>query len=79
MAFAGYRNEMGADAELLKLLQESAIRNFGANPAKMLLKRADAASPIHEMLEKVLEKVKPEEVITALAPLLTNKSVIKTT
>jgi hypothetical protein len=70
MAFAGYRNEMGADAEMLKLLQESAIRNFGANPAKMLLKRADAASPLHELLEKVLEKAKPNEIIDALAQLL---------
>lgn len=70
MAFAGYRNEMGADPEMLKLLQESAIRNFGANPAKMLLKRADAASPLHEMLEKILEKAKPKEIIDALAPLL---------
>lgn len=69
MAFAGYRNEMGADMEMLKLLQESAIRNFGANPAKMLLKQADAASPLHEMLEKILEKAKPKEIIDALAPL----------
>lgn len=70
MAFAGYRNEMGADAEMLKLLQESAIRNFGANPAKMLLKPTDASSPLHEMLEKVLEKAKPNEIIDALAQLL---------
>lgn len=70
MAFAGYRNEMGADPEMLKLLQESAIRSFGANPAKMLLKRADAASPLHELLEKVLEKVKPQDIFNALAPLL---------
>ena len=70
MAFAGYRNEMGADSDMLKLLQESAIRNFGANPTKMLFKRADAASPLHEMLEKILEKVKPVEIIEALAPFL---------
>jgi hypothetical protein len=70
MAFAGYRNEMGGDAEMLKLLQESAIRNFGSNPAKMLLKRADAASPLHEMLEKVLDKANPKEIIDALIPLL---------
>lgn len=70
MAFAGYRNEMGADPEMLKLLQESAIRSFGANPAKMLLKRGDAASPLHEMLDKVLEKAKPKEIIDALASLV---------
>jgi hypothetical protein len=70
MAFAGYRNEMGADPELLRMLQESAIRTFGANPSKMLLKRGDAASPLHELLEKVLEKAKPDEIVAALSPLI---------
>jgi hypothetical protein len=70
MAFAGYRNEMDGDPELLRLLQEAAIRNFGANPAKMLLKRGDAASPIHELMEKALEKAKPGEIVEALSPLL---------
>lgn len=70
MAFAGYRNEMGGDPELLKMLQESAIRTFGANPSKMLLKRGDAASPMHELLEKVLEKAKPDEIVAALSPLI---------
>jgi len=70
MAFAGYRNEMGADPEMLKLLQESAIRSFGANPAKMLLKRGDAASPVHELVEKALDKLKPNEIVDALSPLL---------
>jgi hypothetical protein len=70
MAFAGYRNEMGGDPELLKMLQESAIRTFGANPSKMLLKRGDAASPVHELVEKALDKVKPNEIVDALSPLL---------
>ena len=69
MAFAGYRNEMGADANMLKLLQESAIRNFGANPAEMLLKRADAASPLHEVLERALEKLEPKQVVDSLTAL----------
>lgn len=69
MAFAGYRNEMGADAEMLKLLQASAIRNFGANPAEMLLKRADAASPLHDALEKALEKLEPKQLIDSLTSL----------
>ena len=69
MAFAGYRNEMGADANMLKLLQESAIRNFGANPAEMLLKRADAASPLHEVLERALEKLDPKQVVDSLTAL----------
>lgn len=70
MAFTGYRDEMGGDPELLKMLQESAIRTFGANPSKMLLKRGDAASPMHELLEKVLEKAKPDEIAAALSPLI---------
>jgi len=61
---------MGGDPELLKMLQESAIRTFGANPSKMLLKRGDAASPMHELLEKVLEKAKPDEIAAALSPLI---------
>lgn len=73
MAFAGYRNEMGADEDMLKLLQESAIRNFGSNPTEMLLKKADAASPLHDALEVTLEKLDPKqlvELITALASTL---------
>ncbi len=67
MAFAGYRNEVSADSELLKLLQESAIKNFGANPSKLLLKKADASSPIHEAIDKLLEKMKPEDMLSALS------------
>jgi hypothetical protein len=69
MAFAGYRNEVAADPDLLKLLQESAIKNFGANPSKLLLKKADASSPVHEAIDKLLEKMKPEELLTALSKL----------
>lgn len=63
MAFAGYRNEVANDPDLLKLLQESAIKNFGANPSKLLLKKPDASSPLHEALDKVLDKIKPEDLI----------------
>ncbi len=66
MSFAGYRDEMGGDQELLKMLQESAIRNFGANPAEMLLKKSDAASPVHAVVEKVLEKVNPKELLASI-------------
>lgn len=69
MAFAGYRNEMSGDQDMLKLLQESAIRNFGANPADMLLKRADAASPLHDALERALEKLEPKQVVDSLTSL----------
>jgi hypothetical protein len=69
MAFAGYRNEMGADADMLKLLQESAVRSFGANPAEMLLKKSDAASPLHDVLERALEKLEPKQIIDSLTAL----------
>lgn len=69
MAFAGYRNEVTNDPELLKLLQESAIKNFGANPSKLLMKKPDASSPLHEAVDKALEKMKPEELITAVSKL----------
>jgi hypothetical protein len=70
MAFAGYRNEVKADPEMLKLLQESAIRSFSSNPAKILLKKADHSSPVSEALDKALEKIKPGELITGIAELL---------
>lgn len=55
LAFVGYRNEMGTDAEMLKLLQESAIRTFGHNPAR-LLGKSNAASPLHDVIEQALDK-----------------------
>ncbi len=64
MAFAGYRNEVAGDAEMLKLLQESAICSFSANPAKILLKKADHTSPISEAFDKALEKIKPKDLMT---------------
>ena len=70
MAFAGYRNEVESDADMLKLLRESAIRSFGSNPTDLLLKHPDAASPLHEALEKALEKLEPKEIIGALTTLV---------
>lgn len=70
MAFTGYRNEVASDAEMLKLLQESAIRNFGSNPAELLLKRPDAASPLHDALERALEKLEPKQVMEAVTNLV---------
>ena len=66
MAYVGYRNEVDADPEMLKLLQEYAIKNFGNNPAELLLKKVDASTPLHDLIDKVLEKVKPEDVIKLL-------------
>lgn len=57
MAFVGYRDEMGTDPKMLQLLQEAAIQNFSANPIRLVLKKADPASPIHDGIEKSLGKV----------------------
>lgn len=54
-SFYGYRREVGADEELLKLLQETAIKNFGANPVQVLGK-TDHGTPLHELLDKLLSK-----------------------
>ncbi len=70
MAFAGYRNEVESDGEMLKLLRASAIRTFGSNPTDLLLKHPDAASPLHEALETALEKLEPKEIINAITSLL---------
>lgn len=69
MAFVGYREEVATDEEMLKLLQQTAIRNFGTNPANLLLHKADSSSPVHEAIDKALEKMKPEELISTLAKL----------
>ena len=55
LSFVGYRKEMGDDKEMLKLLQESAIYNFGSNPIRVLGK-SDPSTPAHDLLEKALEK-----------------------
>lgn len=55
MSFIGYKREMGDDKDMLKLLQESAIRSFGSNPVRVLGK-SDPSSPAHDLLEKAIEK-----------------------
>ena len=54
LAFVGYKREMGDDAEMLKLLRESAIKNFGSSPTRMLSK-SEPSSPLHELVDKALE------------------------
>lgn len=53
LAYLGYKREMGTDEEMLKLLRESAIRNFGSSPTRMLMKD-EPSSPLQEMLNKVI-------------------------
>jgi hypothetical protein len=72
MAYAGYRNEVTDDEDMLKLLQEAAIKNYGANPTRILLKNSEPASPVHDLLDKALEKLKPAEIIEALSSAIKN-------
>ncbi|WP_176017081.1 hypothetical protein [Burkholderia sp. BCC0398] len=61
-AFVGYRNEMNDDDEMIKLLREYAVKNFGANPIRVLSKN-DAASPLHDIFDRLLDKVSPDKLI----------------
>ena len=54
-SFYGYRQEVGADDDLLKLLRETAIKNFGANPIRVLGK-SDHATPAHALLDELISK-----------------------
>jgi hypothetical protein len=54
LAFVGYKREMGDDSEMLKLLRETAIKNFGSSPTRMLSK-SDPSSPVHELVDRALE------------------------
>jgi hypothetical protein len=55
LAFVGYQREMSDDSEMIKLLRESAISNFGNQPTR-IFEKTDPASPLHELLDKALEK-----------------------
>jgi len=66
MSFVGYRNEMATDEDMLQLLREYAIHNFGKNPADILVGSTDHSSPFHEALDKFLHKTKPDELMEKL-------------
>ena len=66
LAFYGYRQEMVEDPEMITLLREAAIRNFGANPVRVLGKE-DAASPLHHVLEILLNKASPTRIAEIIA------------
>lgn len=55
-SFYGYRQEVDADKELVKMLQEISIKNFGSNPLR-LLGKDDHGSPTHELFEKFISKM----------------------
>ncbi|WP_322880768.1 hypothetical protein [Pandoraea sputorum] len=64
-AFVGYRSEMGDDADMLKLLRENAIKNFGANPTRVLSKD-EPVTPLNDAIERAVEKVNPDKLIELL-------------
>ena len=68
LAFYGYRQEMVEDPEMVALLREAAIRNFGANPVRVLGKE-DAASPLHHILEILLNKASQPQIAEIVASL----------
>jgi uncharacterized protein YoxC len=61
MSFVGYRNEVADNAEMVQLLQEYAIKNFGKNPADLLSKNTEHSSPAHEAFAKLLDKINPKD------------------
>ncbi|HEX8979828.1 MAG TPA: hypothetical protein VF811_08990 [Parasulfuritortus sp.] len=70
LAFVGYQREMGDDNRMIQLLRESAINNFGSQPTR-IFEKSDPASPLHELLDKALEKGAVDkfiELVKALSP-----------
>lgn len=55
LAYIGYRNEMSDNPDMVKLLQELAIRNFGAPPTR-LFDRSNASSPADELVKQAMAK-----------------------
>lgn len=54
LAFVGYKKDMEDDVDMVKLLRESAIRNF-AYPPSRLISSSEASSPLQELFEKAFQ------------------------
>jgi len=65
LAFVGYKREMGEDLEMIKLLRENAIKNFGSSPTRML-SVSEPSSPLHELVDNALHKGGFEKAIELL-------------
>jgi len=72
LAFVGYQREMSDDSEMIKLLRESAISNFGNQPTR-IFEKSDPASPLHELLDKALEKGAVDKFIELVKTLIPGK------
>jgi hypothetical protein len=64
-AFVGYKEEMGDDSHMLQMLREYAVKNFGANPIRVLSKN-EPATPLNDILERILDKVSPDKLADVL-------------
>lgn len=73
LAFVGYQREMGGDSAMIQLLRESAINNFGSRPTKVF-EKPDPTSPMHELLDKALEKGATEKFLDLVKALIPGKS-----
>ncbi|WP_124451997.1 hypothetical protein [Burkholderia sp. Bp8992] len=61
-AYVGYKEEMDGDENMIKMLREYAVKNFGANPIRVLSKN-EPASPLHQVFDKILDKASPDKLI----------------
>lgn len=64
-AYVGYRDEMGDDDGMIKMLREYAVKNFGANPIRVL-ERKEPATPLSELIHGVADKVSPDKLVDLL-------------
>lgn len=59
MSFEGYRREViDTDVEMQKNLLDTAIKNLGDNPIRIYNGHENHASPLHEILDKLLKDKK---------------------
>jgi hypothetical protein len=72
LAFVGYQREMKDDVEMIKLLRESAIHNFGNQPTRVFDKN-DPASPVHELFAKALDTGGIDKVVELIKALRQGK------
>ena len=70
-AFEGYKREIGTlNPELLKNLLDTAIKNLGENPIRIYSGHENHASPLNEILERLL---KDKKIIEALKEVIISK------
>lgn len=68
-AYVGYKEEMDGDENMIKMLREYAVKNFGENPIRVLSKN-EPASPLHQVFDKILDKASPDKLIDLIKDIL---------